>query len=256
VGSFHPKRGVRSIVRFEDVEPLVRDLRERYSVEELVHLPEDKRNRVPLEKDKAFGVWLEGGAKDGESKQNAIIALERIKTDQLKKYPIRPSERNSAMKKLVGSAFEMMGEAHVIELVQRQYDQGQTDTDQKTHLQAARAMIQTCNARFPRKLNAQEKDKFNSLSTDAERDCFRILRGWWNKAKREHRISAQLAAYSMAERLGISRQAVDQMRRKFEEIGILKAEKTKKGYSFRWLLDESGLEKQEKPSEQSSDNPF
>jgi hypothetical protein len=256
VGSFHPKRGVRSIVRFEDVEPLVRDLRERYSVEELLHLPEDKRNRVPLEKDKAFGVWLEGGAKDGESKQNASIALEKIKTDQLKKYPIRPSKRNSAMKKLVGSAFEMMGEAHVIELVQRQYDQGQTDTDQKTHLQAARAMIQTCNARFPRKLNAQEKDKFNSLSTDAERDCFRILRGWWNKAKREHRISAQLAAYSMAERLGVSRQAVDQMRQRFEEIGILKAEKTKKGYFFRWLLDESGLEKQEKPSEQSSDNPF
>jgi hypothetical protein len=60
----------------------------------------------------------------------------------------------------------------------------------------------------------------------------------------------------MAERLAISRQAVDQMRQGFEDSHILKSERTKKGYFFRWLLDESGLEKQEEPSQQSSDNPF
>ena len=256
VGSFHHKRGVRSIVRFEDVEPLVRDLREKYSVEELVHLPKDKRDTVPLEKDKAFGLWLDGGAKDRESKKNASIGLEKIKTDLLKKYPIRPSKRNSAMKKLVGSAYEMMAEPHVIELVNRQYDQGETGTDRKTHLHEARNMIKTCKLRFPRKLNAQEQDRFNSLSTEAERDCFRILRGWWERGKKQHRTTAQLAAYSMAERIKVSRQAVDLMRQRFEESGIIKAEKTKQGYFFRWLLDESGLGKEGASSEQSSDDPF
>jgi hypothetical protein len=234
----------------------VRDLRDKYSVEELVHLPEDKRDNVPLEKDRAFGVWLEGGAKDGEARQNASNGLEKMKTDLLKKYPILPSKRNSAMKKLVGSAYEMMAEPHVLDLIRRQYDQGQTDTDWKTHLYEAKAMINTCKVGFPRKLNAQEQDKFNSLSTEAERDCFRIIRGWWERAKKQHSTTAQLAAYSMAERIGVSRQAVDLMRQRFEEAGIIKAEKTKQGYFFRWLLDESGLGKEEANSEQSSDDPF
>ena len=117
-------------------------------------------------------------------------------------------------------------------------------------------MINTCKVGFPRKLNPQEQDRFISLSTEAERDCFRILRGWWERAKKQHRATAQLAAYSMAVRIGVSRQAVDQMRQRFEEARIIKAEKTKQGYIFRWLLDESGLGKEEESSEQSSDDPF
>lgn len=256
VGSFHPKRGVRSIVRFEDVEPLVRDLREQYSVEKLVHLPEDKRDTVPLEKDKAFGLWLEGGAKDGESKKNASVALENIKTNLLQRYPVRPSKRNAAMKKLVGSAYEMMSEPHVIELVNRQYDQGETGTDRKTHLHEARNMIKTCKLRFPRKLNVQEQDKFNSLSTEAERDCFRILRGWSDYFRKRNQPMARFGSYSMALRIGVSRQAVDLMRQRFEEAGIIKAEKTKSGYFFRWLLDESGFGKDRQSPNQSSDDPF
>lgn len=256
VGSFHPKRGVRSIVRFEDVEPLVRELRERYSVEELVHLPEDNRDTVPLKRDKAFGVWLEGGAKDGESKQNASIALEKMKTDLLKKHPISPSKRNSAIKKLVGSAYEMMAEPHVLDLIRRQYDQGQTDTDWKTHFREARAMIKTCKVRFPRKLNPQEQDKFNSLSTEAERDCFRILRGWTDYSRKRGQSMARFASYSMAVRIGVSRQAIDLMRQRFEEAGIIKTKKAKTGYFFLWVLDGSELLHRQETSEDSLNTPF
>lgn len=80
------------------------------------------------------------------------------------------------------------------------------------------------------------------------------LVGKGEEAARDHRAACRLL--SMAERLAISRQAVDRMRQRFENSDILKAERTKRGYFFRWLLDEPGLEKQEEPSQQSSDNPF
>jgi hypothetical protein len=42
-GGFNPKRGLRSILRHEDIGPLVRWLAEKHSVDGVSHLPEDKK---------------------------------------------------------------------------------------------------------------------------------------------------------------------------------------------------------------------
>jgi len=255
-GGFNPKRGLRSYVRYEDIGPLVQWLAEKHSVAAVTHLPEDKRDIVPLEKDKDFGVWLKDGVKGGESLENARAVVEKMKNDLLKKHPIKPSKRYWAMKKLVGNAFEMMGEEQVLALAKRQYEQGQTDTSWKDHHAEVRAFLKSCERGFLRKLKPQEGEKYNLLTTEAERSCFRILRGWWDRAKKKGQQTAQCAAYSVAVRLSISRQAVDQMRQRFEAAGIIQTERKKRGYFFLWAFDSEPATEVQPEAVENNDNPF
>jgi hypothetical protein len=255
-GGFNSKHGLRSLVRYEDIGPLVRWLEEKHSVDGVSHLPEDKRDIVPLEKDKDFGVWLKDGAKGGESLENARAKVEEMKNNLLKKHPINPSKRYWAMKKLVGSAFEMMGEEQALGLAKRHYEQGQTETSWKDHHAEIKAFIKSCERSFLRKLKPQEGEKYNLLTTEAERSCFRILRGWWNREKKRGQSRPRFAAYSMAVRLSISRQAVDQMRQRFEVAGIIKTEKTKSGYFFHWALDGEPANEVQPEAAENNQDPF
>jgi hypothetical protein len=209
-----------------------------------------------LEKDKDFGVWLKDGAKDGEAMEKARAAVEKIKNDLQIKHPINPKRRFWAEMKLVGSAFEMMEEEQVLALAKRQYDEGQAHTNWKDHHAEVKAFLKSCERGFLRKLKPQEREKYNLLTTEAERVCFRILRGWRDWAKKKGQPMAQLGAYSMAVRLSISRQAVDQMRQRFEAAGIITTEKTKSGYFFRWALDDEPATELQPEPEEDNDNPF
>ena len=160
------------------------------------------------------------------------------------------------MKKLVGSAFEMMGEEQALGLAKRQYEQGQTETSWKDHHAEIKAFIKSCERSFLRKLKPQEGEKYNLLTTEAERSCFRILRGWWNREKKRGQSRPRFAAYSMAVRLSISRQAVDQMRQRFEVAGIIKTEKTKSGYFFHWALDGEPANEVQPEAAENNQDPF
>jgi len=67
---------------------------------------------------------------------------------------------------------------------------------------------------------------------------------------------ARFAAYSMAVRLSISRQAVDLMRQRFEGAGIIKNEKTKSGYFFRWASDCEPATEVQPEALGDNNNPF
>jgi hypothetical protein len=57
-------------------------------------------------------------------------------------------------------------------------------------------------------------------------------------------------------RLSISRQAVDQMRQRFEAAGIIKTEKTKSGYFFDWALDGEPATEVHPEAAGNNDDPF
>jgi hypothetical protein len=67
-------------------------------------------------------------------------------------------------------------------------------------------------------LSAAEREKFGGLSTEAERDAFRILRNWAQTEKPDFYISCE----SLGKRLGISLCGASKLRRKFCELRILR----------------------------------
>ena len=68
-------------------------------------------------------------------------------------------------------------------------------------------------------LKATEIEKFDSLTTEWERDAFRILRNWRNA--NPEAPDFKIHCKTLAERLGITLQGASAMRRRFCSLGIL-----------------------------------
>ena len=72
------------------------------------------------------------------------------------------------------------------------------------------------------KLSPTEREKYDRLTTQTERDAFRIVRNWSQTAVAgEFKIRCQ----SLGDRLGMSLKGASKLRRKFCELGILKQTK-------------------------------
>lgn len=68
------------------------------------------------------------------------------------------------------------------------------------------------------KLTRPEREKFNRLVTEAERNAFRITRNWSQTTKPDFKIRCE----SLGQRLGISLKGASKLRRKFCELEILR----------------------------------
>jgi hypothetical protein len=67
------------------------------------------------------------------------------------------------------------------------------------------------------KLSPAEREKFEGLSTETERDAFRILRNWARTDKPDFYICCE----SLGRRLGVSLRGASKLRRKFCKLKIL-----------------------------------
>jgi hypothetical protein len=228
-GSFNPKRGMPSVVLFDDLQPLVDELlaRLQQSKKRAGRLPEIKEHYGSLPLLRHKGGEEEALAKAGES-------LEKIKRGLLDRHAIRRTgERNAKMKSLVGAAYEMMSAAQAVELAGRQYEEGRAMCGESAdaHRKNALNMINTCRRGWLKKLSLEDRAAFDALATDAERDCFRILRGWHKHADGDW---ARMSAAQLAVRIGVTRQGVDKMRQRFEEAGIIETKRDGQSWFFRW----------------------
>jgi hypothetical protein len=88
------------------------------------------------------------------------------------------------------------------------------------------------------KLNAQERQKFDNLTTENDRDAFRIIRNWAQTDPHEVKIHCQ----SLGDRLGMSLTGASKVRRRFCSLGILKQTKpyvaNKFCARFKWLTND------------------
>ncbi len=229
-GSFNPARGMRSTVLFHDLRPLVDQLvaNRRQSKTGNPQLPEIRNNMVLLPpSDRGTG---EQGAI-----ASATESLEKLKRKMLDRYPVSAGQRNDKMVKLVGACYELMNRPQILELVRRQHDEGRSlcHDPLAQHEREAEGMLKLCLRRWRKKLNVEEEAAYDGLTTDNERDCFRILRGWsiYNEGSEWTRFSAA----SMAVRIGVSRQAVDKLRQKFEAAKVIECKREGQKWFFRWL---------------------
>lgn len=232
-GSFNTKRGVQQITLWQDLESLVAQefTKAQQSKDAAKHSPEIKKQYVSLPTN--TGAY---GHTEGVMADYSQTSLEKMKAALLEKYPAALGTRNEASVKLVAVAFERMSEAQVIELAGRQYAQASgCKATMKRHMRDAQGMIETCRRRWMRKLTDAEEIKYRELKTDAERDCFRILRDWWKTAQYKGQTLARFSSASMAARIGVHRTTVDAMRKRFHEEGVIADARIGDRHCFRWM---------------------
>jgi hypothetical protein len=132
-----------------------------------------------------------------------------------------PSTRHQKLIKLIGTAFFQCGQAVARKNAEIQYREA-TPPPKATvqeHLDEFDQAWSGMEREWLSKLSRTERDKRESLTTQREREGFRIVRNWSQTANAgEFKIRCQ----SLGDRLGISLKGASKLRQKFCELGILK----------------------------------
>jgi hypothetical protein len=130
-----------------------------------------------------------------------------------------PSTRHAQLLKLVGTAFFQVSPEIARENAQLQYKEASPApvATLQEHLQEFDKAWSGIQREWKAKLSPAEREKFEHLTTEAERDAFRILRNWSQTDSPDFYASCE----SLSHRLGISVEGASKLRRKFCKIGIL-----------------------------------
>jgi hypothetical protein len=131
-----------------------------------------------------------------------------------------PSTRHQKLIKLIGTAFFQCGQAVARKNAEIQYREATPPPNAtlQEHLDEFDQAWSGMEREWRSKLSRTERDKRESLTTQREREGFRIVRNWSQTANAgEFKIRCQ----SLGDRLGILKGA-SKLRQKFCELGILK----------------------------------
>ena len=129
------------------------------------------------------------------------------------------STRHQKLTKLVGTAFFQAGREVARKNAELQYREASPApaaklTEHLTEFEEAWAGMER---RWLSDLSRTEREKFECLTTDNERDAFRILRNWSQTTKPDFKVHCE----SLGRRLAMSARGAAKLRRKFCELGIL-----------------------------------
>jgi hypothetical protein len=155
-----------------------------------------------------------------------------------------PSTRHQKLLKLVGAAFLQAGREVARRNAEMQYNEAEP-TPAATlpeHLSEFDEMWAGMERKWTAKLSFAEREKFDSLSTDNDREAFRILRNWSQTKSHDFKVHCA----SLSNRLDVTLKTASNIRRRFCSLEILRktAEYVPHKFAarFRWILDQ-GVEK-------------
>jgi hypothetical protein len=132
-----------------------------------------------------------------------------------------PSTRHERLTELVGTGLFQAGREVVRKNAEIQYREATPTpkTSEREHLEEFDKAWLGWERKWFAGLSAAERQKYEALTTQHEREGFRILRNWSQIANTgEFKIRCQ----SLGDRLGMSLKGASKLRRKFCELGILK----------------------------------
>ena len=135
-----------------------------------------------------------------------------------------PCTRHDKLTKLIGTAFFQAGREIVRRNAELQHNEATPvpNASLQEHLVEFDKAWAGMEREWLAKLSPTEREKYYRLTTQTERDAFRIVRNWSQTAVAgEFKIRCQ----SLGDRLGMSLKGASKLRRKFCELGILKETK-------------------------------
>ena len=137
---------------------------------------------------------------------------------------IAPSTRHQKLTELIGTGLFQAGREVVLKNVELQYSEATATlkASNQEHLEEFDQAWLGWERKWFAGLSLAERQKYEALATQRERDGFRIIRNWSQTANGgEFKIRCQ----SLGDRLGMSLKGASKLRRKFCELGILKQTK-------------------------------
>jgi hypothetical protein len=152
-----------------------------------------------------------------------------------------PSTRNSQLAALVGEMFHQVGREMAERIVAAQFTTKtvRTQSTLEEHLLSFKRLWAGLHERWLGRLSGLEREHFQAMETQAERDAFRIIRSYHCKAVTDAQPDFPVAVGDLGQRLGITMQGAGKMRRKFETAGIIKLTRhyqvNKRAARYKWL---------------------
>jgi hypothetical protein len=152
------------------------------------------------------------------------------------------STRHNQLKRLVHHIFRQVGREVARRNAEAQYNEA-TPTPCATlseHLSEFDGLWDWTTAQWCADLTDGERQLFARLSTETERDAFRIVRSFAQKAIDDQSRDFPLSVEHVAVAIGVCHQAISKLRKRFAVFGII--EKTadhianRAAARFRWLL--------------------
>jgi hypothetical protein len=169
----------------------------------------------------ALSILCELPRKEGASSQSSEIFRGEHGEWETKFAIAAPDTRHEKLIKLVGTGFFQAGREVVQKNAQIQYREATPvpkDSEQE-HVEEFHKAWSGWERKWLQGLSPAEREKYETLTTQRERDGFRIVRNWSQIANAgEFKIRCQ----SLGDRLGISLKGASKLRRKLCELGILK----------------------------------
>jgi hypothetical protein len=157
----------------------------------------------------------------------------------------QPNTRHNQLKALVHHIFRQVGREVASRNAEAQYNEASPSPNATLaeQLEEFDSLWSWTAQQWYSELSDGEREAFDVLSSETQRDLFRIARSFARQAEIEERRDFPFPVEQVAARVGLSHQFVSNLRRRFVELGIL--EKTaphvtnRTAARFRWLLPQS-----------------
>jgi hypothetical protein len=169
-----------------------------------------------------------------------------------------PRSRHDKLTKLVGAIFYQVGKEIARLNAEAQYIEATPApaASCEEHLAEFEALWSGMERKWRYKLSPVEREKFESLETENERDAFRIIRNWKNASTE---FDFKVVCGSLADRLGVTLKTASNIRQRFCALGILEQTAPyvphKLAARYEWLLPEAKQQPELLKAEQSWRDP-
>jgi len=223
-GTWNPKTDSLGLIAYSSVAPLLAEAKEeRKEYPFLYHATNRVKEYQLHDRDKLL--FYRGSG----SEWKARFAI------------TQPSTRRNRLKELVHHIFRQVGREVSRRNAEAQYNEA-SPTPRATlaeHLEEFGDLWTWTAKQWYAQLSDAERERFDALGTETERDTYRIIRSFARKAECDQTRDFPFPVEHVAARLGLSYQNVSKVRRRFTALRII--EKTKdhvpnrSAARFRWL---------------------
>jgi hypothetical protein len=228
-GCWNPGTDTLSEIHWHNTEPLLREL--------LKDVPERERHFPEIKKVVSFSV---------SSSEDKDLYPPWF-SDWRHTFRIeRPSSRNDSLIRLTANMFHQVGYRMAGWIARAHYAEKQVSTRAtlERHLKDFRSAWTGLHKEWLALLSDREREVLQSLSTEHERDAFRIVRSFARKAALDEAEDFPIVRDNLGDRLGISGRGAGGVRDKLEKLGIIKCTKgyvpNKAAARYRWELGAIG----------------
>lgn len=157
-------------------------------------------------------------------KKTSFSSLLYREKDSLARFGIKTTAtRNGQLASLVGEIFHQVSNRVAYQLAVEQFRQKavETNADEAEHLASFNLLWQGMVEKWVPTLTPSEREKFERLETDNEREAFRIIRSFSRKAEIDSAIDFPIVRDNLGQRLGITGKGAAGIRDKFVRSRII-----------------------------------